>query len=53
MYIDRSIDPTAGQVRALGDSGPAGAITMVNLLKFREQARYGDPAEPSRVRVVR
>jgi len=40
MFIDRTIDPTAAQVRALRDQGPEGEITMVNLLKFREFARY-------------
>lgn len=39
--IDKTIDPTADQVRALRDRGPAGPITMVNLLKFRERAAYG------------
>lgn len=38
--IDRSIDPTADQVRALRDQGPEGSIIMVNLLKFRERAAY-------------
>lgn len=38
--IDRSIDPTADQVRALRDRGPDGPIVMVNLLKFRERAAY-------------
>jgi uncharacterized protein (DUF1330 family) len=40
---DRSIDPTADQVRALRDDGPDGPIVMVNLLKFRDRAAY--PAE--------
>lgn len=46
--IDRSIDPTADQVRALRDHGPEGPIVMVNLLKFRERAAYpeGSDAEP-------
>ena len=38
--IDRSIDPTADQVRALRDRGPDGPIVMVNLLKFRDRAAY-------------
>ena len=46
MYIDRSIDPTAEQVRALRDAPETGPITMVNLLKFRSQARYEDGSEP-------
>jgi uncharacterized protein (DUF1330 family) len=45
MFIDRSIDPTADQVRALRDTGGAQPITMVNLLKFRAQARYEDGDE--------
>ncbi len=46
MFIDRSIDPTAGQVRALRDAGDGGPVTMVNLLKFRREARYDDADEP-------
>ena len=42
MFIDRSIDPTADQVRALRDAPDDQPITMVNLLKFRAQARYED-----------
>lgn len=38
--IDRSIDPTADQVRALRDQGRDGPIVMMNLLKFRAQADY-------------
>ena len=38
--IDRSIDPTADQVRALRDSGSDHPVIMLNLLKFRERARY-------------
>lgn len=45
MFVDHSIDPTAGQVRALRDAGPEGPITMVNLLKFRDRARYEDGEE--------
>jgi uncharacterized protein (DUF1330 family) len=44
MFIDRSIDPTADQIRALRDKGPEGPITMVNLLKFRQEARYEEGA---------
>jgi uncharacterized protein (DUF1330 family) len=40
MFIDRSIDPTADQVRTLRDARDDQPITMVNLLKFRAQARY-------------
>jgi len=45
MFIDRSIDPTADQVRALRDAPDDRPITMVNLLKFRAQARYEDGDE--------
>lgn len=49
MEFDRSIDPTADQIRALRDAGPEGPIVMVNLLKFRETALYPeDSAEPAR-----
>lgn len=40
---DRSIDPSADQVRALRDSGAEGPVVMLNLLKFRKMAVY--PAE--------
>jgi uncharacterized protein (DUF1330 family) len=42
MTIDRSIDPTADQVRALRDTGREGPVVMLNLLKFREKADYDD-----------
>ena len=42
VFVDRSIDPTADQVRALRDVPDERPITMVNLLKFRAQARYED-----------
>jgi uncharacterized protein (DUF1330 family) len=42
MTIDRSIDPTADQVRELRDRGRDGPVIMLNLLKFREQALYDD-----------
>lgn len=45
MSIDRSIDPTADQVRALRDVPDDRPITMVNLLKFRERAQYEDGDE--------
>lgn len=37
---DRTIDPTGAQVRNLRDNGPDGPVVMLNLLKFRKQARY-------------
>lgn len=45
--IDRSIDPTADQVRALRDNGPEGPVVMVNLLKFRDRAAYPDDSAES------
>lgn len=42
MPIDRSIDPTADQVRQLRDSGRDGPVVMLNLLKFRATAAYDD-----------
>lgn len=42
MAIDRSIDPTADQVRALRDTGRDGPVVMLNLLKFRARAAYDD-----------
>ena len=47
MTVDRNIDPTADQVRSLRDVPDDRPITMVNLLKFRAQARYEDGAEPA------
>ncbi len=46
MFIDRSIDPTADQVRALRDATTTGPVTMVNLLKYRAEARYDAGTEP-------
>lgn len=40
ISIDRSIDPTADQVRALRDDGRDGPVVMLNLLKFRQWAAY-------------
>ena len=42
MNIDRSIDPTADQVRALRDGPAEGPIVMVNMLKFKDRADYPD-----------
>ena len=48
MKIDRSIDPTADQVRALRYHGRDGPVVMLNLLKFHERAKYpaGSPHAP-------
>lgn len=45
--IDRSIDPTADQVRALRDHGPDGPVVMLNLLKFKPEATYPPEANMS------
>lgn len=37
---DPSIDPTADQVRLLRDGDDGKPVVMLNLLKFRAQARY-------------
>ena len=42
LKIDRSIDPTGDQVRALRDQGRDGPVVMLNLLKFRGMAAYDD-----------
>nr|WP_310523450.1 DUF1330 domain-containing protein [Polymorphobacter sp.] len=42
MSIDRTIDPSADQVRALRDHGRDGPVVMLNLLKFRVVAEYQD-----------
>jgi uncharacterized protein (DUF1330 family) len=47
MPIDRSIDPTADQVRHLRDTGRDGPIVMLNLLKFRAKAAYDDGEDVS------
>jgi hypothetical protein len=46
VTIDRSIDPTADQVRSLRDHGRDGPVVMVNLLKFRKVAQYPDDRPP-------
>jgi hypothetical protein len=47
MSIDRSIDPTADQVRALRDNGRDGPVVMLNLLKFKDEADYpADAGQP-------
>lgn len=46
--LDAGIDPSRDQVRALRDHGRDGPVVMLNLLKFRDVARYpaGSP-EPA------
>ena len=47
MSIDRTIDPTADQVRALRDDGRDGPVVMLNLLKFKDLADYPPEADQS------
>ena len=39
--MSATVNPTPEQLRALAQSGPEGAIVMVNLLRYREHAAYG------------
>jgi uncharacterized protein (DUF1330 family) len=40
-----AIVPTAKQIQTMIEKGPQGPMVMVNLLKYRAQAAYGDRAE--------
>ncbi len=42
MQVENRIQPDGNQIAALQQAGPDGPIVMVNLLKFREKARYAD-----------
>jgi uncharacterized protein (DUF1330 family) len=42
MQVENRIHPDTDQIAALQQAGPDGPIVMVNLLKFREKARYAD-----------
>jgi len=44
-----SVDPSAAQIeKVVADSATiTGPIRMINLLKFREEADYGDTADPA------
>jgi hypothetical protein len=42
MNVENRVYPDAEQMAALVEGGPDGPIVMVNLLKFREKARYED-----------
>jgi uncharacterized protein (DUF1330 family) len=42
MKVENGVYPDSDQVRALQEQGPDGPIVMVNLLKFRDRARYPD-----------
>jgi uncharacterized protein (DUF1330 family) len=39
--MSSTVMPTPEQLTALAESGPEGAIVMVNLLRYRERAAYG------------
>ena len=39
--MSNTVMPTPDQLRALAETGPEGAIVMVNLLRYRERAAYG------------
>jgi uncharacterized protein (DUF1330 family) len=42
MNVENRVYPESDQVAALQERGPDGPIVMVNLLKFRDKARYPD-----------
>jgi uncharacterized protein (DUF1330 family) len=46
MQVENRVHPDSEQIAALQQAGPDGPIVMVNLLKFRETARYADGREP-------
>lgn len=40
--FENAVYPEADQISAMQETGPGGPIVMVNLLKFRERAKYPD-----------
>jgi uncharacterized protein (DUF1330 family) len=42
MEVKNSLSPNEAQMKGFFESGADGPIYMVNLLKFREKAEYGD-----------
>lgn len=46
MQVENKVYPEGGQIAALAAMGGEAPIVMVNLLKFRAEAQYDDPAEP-------
>lgn len=47
MQITNAVYPEPSQIQALLSSGGGGPILMLNLLKFRDKARYADGRETS------
>jgi len=45
MEVKNSLAPNEAQMKGFFDPGSDGPIYMVNLLKFREKAEYGDGRE--------
>ena len=46
MKVENKVMPDAGQIDAMiNDPGPDGPIVMVNMLKFRDKARYEDGSD--------
>jgi uncharacterized protein (DUF1330 family) len=46
MKVENRVYPESDQMAALQERGPDGPIVMVNLLKFRDKARYPDGRDP-------
>lgn len=46
MNVENEVYPDPAQMAEMGTPGPDGPIVMVNLLKFRDRARYRDGREP-------
>lgn len=47
MKVENHIIPGDDQISAMmNDPGPSGPIVMVNLLKFRDKAKYADGSNP-------
>lgn len=47
MKVENAVLPKQEQLVGLLTAGGEGPITMLNLLKFKKEATYNDPAEPS------
>lgn len=45
MKVENAVAPTPDQLKALLDSDVEGPVSMLNLLKFKEQAEYADGRE--------
>ena len=42
MNVENAVYPNDAQMAQLGESGPEGPISMVNLLKYKDKAEYAD-----------